>query len=225
MTTPALRRQILTVGAAAAGVSATVAHAAEPIPSDAIVNARDKVFARPEFARLLEPDEPSALVSALGKFANWLWEMQQAYPLVFWSVFVLLLLLALLLLAHVLWTIRVAGRTDFAAAELALEDAVRRADPAPFRKRAVELAEAGDLEGAVRALYTALLLTLDRKGTLRFARHKALLDYRIECDSETEARATLDFFAGTYHPGSFGRRPPTREQFDRLLGALDGVAT
>ena len=76
----------------------------------------------------------------------------------------------------------------------------------------------------MRDLYTALLFTLDRRGSLRYARHKALLDYRMESARDAASSRTLDLFAGTYHPGSFGRRPPDRAHFDELLAALDALA-
>src|SRR6185295_16440711 len=97
-------------------------------------------------------------------------------------------------------------------------------DAAPFRARALAHAAAGRLDEAVRDLYAALLLTLDRRGAVRFASHKALLDYRMEAARDPEAARVLDLFAGTYHPGSFGRRPPDRARFDELFAALDRVA-
>ena len=77
----------------------------------------------------------------------------------------------------------------------------------------------------MRTLYTAMLLTLDQRGNLRYGRHKALLDYRIEASSDQDAARVLLLFEGTYHPGSFGRRPPDREHFDELVTALDGVGS
>jgi hypothetical protein len=119
--------------------------------------------------------------------------------------------------------VRASGHRRRAAPSLDLEDALHRADPAPFRAHAMECAARGELDEAVRSLYTALLLRLDRLGHLRFARHKAVLDYRIELTERPAARDTLEQFCGIYHPGSFGRRPPTRPEFDALLAAYDGM--
>jgi cbb3-type cytochrome oxidase subunit 3 len=201
----------------------SIAAAADPIPAKTIERARDAVLSRPEFIYEAPAKNNSFWRRALTGFFDFIQEMQEDYPLAFWGMFILLALLLLVLIAHIVWTIRVAGRGRYDSGRLALEDAVRRADPGPFRTRAMELAAGGDLEGAVRALYTALLLTMDRAGTVRFARHKALLDYRIETASDDAARATLDFFASTYHPGSFGRCPPTREQFELMVARLDEV--
>lgn len=214
-------RDVLTVWALSA-LTAT-ARAADPIPAEAIQKARDAVLKRPEFAYAVKEEEDSLLYRALSGFFDLLRQLQQQHPRLFLAAVIAMALLLLLLVAHIVWTIRVAGRGRHDPDRLTLEDAVRRADPGPFRERAMELAAKGDLEGAVRALYTALLLTLDRAGTVRFARHKALLDYRIEAAADDTARETLDFFAATYHPGSFGRRPPTREQFERMVVKLDGV--
>lgn len=193
----------------------------DPLARDVVERARDSVLARAEF-RYSDPDEPkSSLVQFLIDAQQWLQRMQEQHPIAFWSVFALMALLALALLAHVIWTFRASGRRRRVAPELDLEAAMRHADPAPFRRRAVECAERGELDEAVRALYTALILRLDRLGHLRFARHKAVLDYRLEIADAPTARDTFEQFCSIYHPGSFGRRPPTRLQFDALLMAYD----
>jgi hypothetical protein len=123
------------------------------------------------------------------------------------------------------WTWRVARRARYEADDPRdLEAALRRLDAAPFRALADEHARAGRFEHAVRELYTALLLTLDRRGALRYAGHKALLDYRIESSRDDDARAALDLFSGAYPPGSFGRRPPDAATFARLAAAVDALS-
>ena len=46
----------------------------------------------------------------------------------------------------------------------------------------------------------------------------------IDAARDVDAARALDRFAATYHPGSFGRRPPDRAHFDELVAALDRVA-
>jgi len=198
---------------------------ADDAPSaDAIRAARTHVLSRSEF-RYAAPEGKSFVEEIWGGWTEWLHRFYAAYPTLVAVAFCALALLLIALVAHIVWTLRMARRAEWEVdAAIDLDAALRRGDPAPFRARAVEHAAAGRLVDAVRDLYAALLLTLDRKDVVRYARHKALLDYRIEAARDADAVATLDLFAATYHPGSFGRRPPDRAHFDELLAALDRVA-
>jgi hypothetical protein len=198
---------------------------ADGAPSaETIRAARDAVMSRPEF-RYGAPRQKSFVEELWDGFADWLGAFRAAHPTLFLVVFAALAALLLAIVAHIVWTIRAAREarwSDVAAGDI--DAAMRRGDAAPFRARAVEHAAAGRFDEAVRDLYAALLLTLDRRGAVRYASHKALLDYRIEAARDVDAARTLDLFASTYHPGSFGRRPPDRARFDELLDALDRVA-
>lgn len=198
--------------------------AAEGAPSaDQIRAARDVVMSRPEF-RYGAPPERSFVEELWDEFVDLLAGFKDSYPTIFqcavWAAAVVLLLLV----AHIVWTLRAMRQTEWVEDAAGLDAAMRRGDPAPFRARALEHASGGRFDEAVRDLYAALLLTLDRRGAVRYASHKALLDYRIEAGRDADAARTLDLFAATYHPGSFGRRPPDRAHFDELLAALDRVA-
>lgn len=214
----------LAVSSAVSFAAAAAARAAESPATDAVRRARDAVFARPEFQYADPEPKDSLLRRILGKFHEALTWLQEEHPVLFVVGLGLLLLLLAVLIAHIVWTIRVARRSEWVEDDAAdLEAALRRLDPAPFRARAVGHAEAGRLEEAVRDLYTALLLALDRRGSVQYASHKALLDYRIEAVRDAEGRAALDLFAATYPPGSFGRRPPSGERFGELVRALDSL--
>lgn len=187
----------------------------------AIRAARDAVFRLPEF-RYGEPARPSFLSEWFEAFQEFQRRFIDEHPLAATVVFVGLAALLVALVAHIVWTLRMARQAEWLSQDDGrIESAMRRGDPAPFRARAVDHAAAGRFDEAVRDLYAALLLTLDRRGSLRYAPHKALLDYRIEASRDAAVAGTLDLFAGTYHPGSFGRRPPDRAHFDELLAALD----
>lgn len=189
----------------------------------AIRAARDEVFRRPEF-RYGEAARTSFLMEWLDEISDAWRRFVAEHPVAAGVVYAAMALVLVVLVAHVLWTLRMARRAAWQDdVDVGREDAMRRGDPAPFRARALEHAAAGRFEEAVRDLYAALLLTLDRRGSVRYAPHKALLDYRIEAARDAAVARTLDLFAGTYHPGSFGRRPPDRAHFDELLAALDGA--
>ena len=188
-----------------------------------IEEARDEVLARPEFHKVAQGGE-SAVLSAAAAFVKFVARFADEHPVAFTCVMILLVLTLLLLVAHIVWTIVVSRRARYLPEpELPALD-VRRTPPDTFRDRAIRLAEEGRFEEAVRDLYAALILTLDRRGDVTYARHKALLDYRLEARAD-DARAALEAMAGGYHPTSFGRRPLPAERFRALLALLDEVRT
>jgi hypothetical protein len=212
------------LAAAFVTLAAASAKAGDAPSADAIRRAAHDVLSRPEFHR--RPGRQRTLLEQIwGWWSDVVGEFQQRHPLATIVILGVLFLAVVVLVAHIVWTLRAARRASWQELPDAdLAAAMRRGDAAAFRARAVAHADAGRFEAAVRDLYAALLLVLDRQGALHFAPHKALLDYRIEAARDAAATRTLEQFAQTYHPGSFGRRPPDRAHFDELLGALDRVA-
>ncbi len=214
----------LLAAAATILLTTTAAAARDPPGRRIIVEARDEVFARPEF-RQRARDGESVVVAALRTFAKYVVGFRDEHPVAFMVIVGFMALTLVILVAHIVWTVVVARRARYlpSADELPALD-VRRTPPEDFRARAVRLAGEGHFDAAVRDLYTALVLTLDRRGDLAYARHKALLDYRTEVRAD-DARSALESFARSYHPTSFGRRPLSAERFAALLAQLDGVRT
>ncbi len=189
----------------------------------AIRAARDEIYRRPEF-RYGKSAQPSFLSEWFDAFMAFQQKFVEEHPVVATAIYIALAALLVALVVHIVWTLRMARQAEWRHEDDGrLASGMRRGDPSVFRARALDHAAAGRFDEAVRDLYAALLLTLDRRGALRYAPHKALLDYRIETAGDSAALGTLDLFAGTYHPGSFGRRPPDRAHFDELLAALDGA--
>lgn len=213
------------VAASALLLFAAGAARADDAPSAATIrSAKSAVMSRAEF-RYGPPPRKSFIEELWDDFAHFLAGFKEAYPTLFYAFFAAAAALLVVVVAHIVWTLRAARRAQWREDDAAdLDAAIRRGDPAPFRARALDHAAAGRFDEAVRDLYAALLLTLDRRGAVRYASHKALLDYRIEAARDVDAARTLELFAATYHPGSFGRRPPDRAHFDELLDALNAVA-
>jgi hypothetical protein len=209
------------LGALVLSALAAAASAGDADPA-AIRAARDAVFKRTEF-RYGEKAGKSFLEEWLDAYGEWVRDFYSRSPILFYAVFSGLALLLVVLVAHIVWTIRASRESEFDEGSAA-ETAIRNVDPAPLRARAIGHADAGRFDDAVRDLYTALVFTLDRRGVLRYARHKALLDYEMEARRDEGALAALRRFAGVYHPGSFGRRPPDRAHFDDLLASLDRLS-
>jgi hypothetical protein len=203
---------------------AAAARAGEEPSADSIRAAAKEVLSRPEFRRR-EAESRSLLEELWNWWSGLVADFIDQHPRVALALFIVLACVLVALVVHIVWTLRLARRSEFQGLPDAdLDAAIRRGDPAAFRARAAAHAESGRFEEAVRDLYAALLLTLDRRGALHYAPHKALLDYRIESARDADVVRTLDTFAGIYHPGSFGRRPPDRAHFDALVAELDRVA-
>jgi len=189
----------------------------------AILGARDEAFQRSEFT-LHDDRGESFLLEVMTTVGKAVQRFKNEHPAVFTAITVLLVATLLILVAHIVWKLAMARRARYAKEPALPELDVRRTPPANFRERAVELAAESRYEDAARELYTALVLTLDARGDLTYARHKALLDYRME-SRRRDARDALDLFARGYHPASFGRRTLAADRFEALLSALDGVTT
>ncbi len=202
--------------------TATPAFAREGPSKRAILEARDEVFARSEFAAAPEKGK-SFILEIAREVMDTIGRFRQEHPIAYIGVMVVLVLALVILVAHIVWTLAVARRASYDDEPELPELDLRRTPPAEFRRRAVALADQGKYEDAARELYVALLLALDARGDVTYARHKALLDYRLEA-RRSDARAALDLFAGGYHPASFGRRTLRQDRFEELLNALDAVA-
>ncbi len=188
----------------------------------AILEARDEVFARSEF-ELAEESTTGGLLDAFTTFRDSVVAFREQQPIAFLVVMIALLLTVIVLVIHMVWTVRIARRAAFDDLETDLSGGgLDRTPPEAFRSRALDHAAAGRLDEAVRDLWAALLVALDRRGFVRWARHKALLDYRLEA-RDPLARKALERFARSYHPTSFGRRPLPQARFDDLLATLDEV--
>lgn len=210
---------------AVSGLAASAAFAADPPTPEAIRAARNTVFQREEFQYGAARPE-SAISRLLSRLREIAIEFQRAYPVLFLVIIIGLFLLLVAIIVHLVWTIRRANRVAVRSHdEKALIDAIRKLDARPFRDAAEAAAREGRLDDAVRALYAALLVALDRRGSARFAAHKTLTDYCTETDAagDADARAVLAGFERAYPPGSFGRRPPDLATYSHLLAGVDGL--
>lgn len=127
-----------------------------------------EVLSREEYARFrwVESDWLYTLERWLDDYVRWLAELADRSPLLLFLLIVGLLALALLLLAHVVWSLRVAMR-----GRPAPDDARPVTHRRDFAREAALLAARGDTLGACRALQLACLELLLRRGTVELARH------------------------------------------------------
>lgn len=179
----------LRVLAARLGDSDAVAQA-EP-DRDAERGRLNSILRRPEFDRQA-PKQPSALARMIEEFLEWLSSLLPrgapitpgASPRVSRWMLVLVGALCLAVLAYVarrLWLRRGEGRKSLGLkreARVVLGERLE-ADQTAFDllDEAERLARAGELRGAIRKAYVALLCELGDRGVVRLAQHKTNRDY------------------------------------------------
>jgi hypothetical protein len=96
---------------------------------------------------------------------------------------------------------------------------------AQWRREARRLADRGEYRGAVRALYTGLLLLLQRGGRLKFDRGKTNWEHLRELRrSDKRLAARLEPLTRTFDVVWYGQMPIERGTFDQILGESDELA-
>ena len=115
-----------------------------------------RVLDDPTYAWWREPAQPgawtNAVTRAIGAFLRRLQTLEAEEPLLYWTLLITLLLLAVGLLVHAGWTVRVALRapSDGTPGEA-------RADPLDYRELAARFAARGDHLEAARHVQLAVL--------------------------------------------------------------------
>lgn len=131
-----------------------------------------RILAQPEYQ---QPD-PTFLMRLLEKLSEWLrnlgWgdrvhDLKQAAPFLFWAIVGLLVAVLLLLLYHIVMTIRIALQREEPEPRRRALRAEGVAAPSVLREQALALAAGGQFAAAIELLYRALFVLLDRREMLR----------------------------------------------------------
>ena len=138
------------------------------LPVDAVRDTAREVIARPEF----QVDEPSSLPfdllhyvlrfleKVLRPFQEFSEYLYAASPLLFWLLFVGLVLIVIALIAHIVYSFKVALARR-AEANSGLTKSKRVVDPTKLEADAKGAAARGDFIGAVRLIFRACLARLE----------------------------------------------------------------
>ena len=100
----------------------------------------------------------------------------------------------------------------------------RERPPASFLERAAHLAEHGDLREALRALYLATLVALDRRRLIAFDPHRTNWQY-LRKMPRGETRDAFRQFTDLFDHKWYGRGDTTRRDYERcreLASAIVG---
>ena len=201
----------------------------QTLPTSAQVErALDEVYRQPEFvAPVRQPGLwdwiGEQIGKALAKVFEWLSGfrgMQEAAPVVFWIVVVLLSATAIALLGHLIYssTDAFGGGRGRASAD----DEPRGRGPrtaADWEADARRAAGEGRLRDAALSLYQALVLRLDARGALRFDPAKTPGDYRREVRANPEVARPFTTFLRGFEPVAFGGRALDADGYERLRDA------
>ena len=196
------------------------------LTADSVSEALATVYARPELA----PREPPWLLRWLGELVARIRDLfpqvrlgEDGGSMLAWIVGGWLALSALVILGYLLlsaagmWR----GRRQRTARGQGIGDrgqAVERPSAAGWETVARQAALVGRFREAALALYQALLLRLESRGTVRYDPAKTPGDYRRETRRDPDSHRALDGFLRSWEPAIFGGRPIDREIYERLKG-------
>ena len=120
----------------------------------------------------------------------------------------------LLSVAAYLWLTRKKERSEARAVEVAVSGDPRDRAPSAFLDEAASLAEGGDLRAALRALYLATLVALDRRRLIAFDPHLTNWQY-LRKMPRGEAREAFAQFTRVFDYKWYGLEPTTRPDYER----------
>lgn len=143
---------------------------AEALGDERIRELAQSILARREYARFrpLESELLRSFAEWLADALRWLSNLYEVSPLLWYALFFGLLIATGALLAHIVWTVRVAIRTGNAPSPgRAPEEGPR------FDRDAERLAAAGRWLEAAHAMHLACIERLLRVGALELRRHEA----------------------------------------------------
>ena len=156
-------------------------------------------------------------------FMNPLMERLYAqWPVLYYLLVAVLAALAILLIYHILATIRGAfGPRRRKRREPSEEPGPAAASPTRLRQRARQLAARGDFAGALRALYQSCLRRLERQGYLRYHPWLTNGEYLRAIDSEPQLQQLLTPLTTAVDRVTYGRRPLQATGYQELTAVAD----
>jgi hypothetical protein len=187
--------------------------------------ALDRVFTRREFTTRELPGLLQLLRDTWDAFRSWISSQllrmlpDSVPPALGWLVLGLLVLLAA-------WSLAVLVRGELArrrprsqVAAGAIHAAPRWRDTAAWEAAARDAAATGRFRDAALALYVAVVLRLEERGTVRYHSGKTPGDYRREARADPTSGHSFDLFIRRFLPVAYGPRTPDAISFDALRSA------
>ena len=194
-----------------------------------VERALEQVYNQPEFRKQAAPPDVWAWI--YGKIGEgillvlrWLDSfraMEATRPILYWLIVAWLVITAVALLAHLIYSSVSAFSGGRSARPRGAAEQAQRGPrgAAEWEAEARRAAAEGRLREASLALYHALLLRLDGRGAVRFDPSKTPGDYRRELRAHPEVARPFAAFLRGFEPVAFGGRPLDAAGYERLRGA------
>ena len=193
-----------------------VPHPARP-PAGELRELAEEILARDEYAqwRIFENEAAFSLLDWLRDYLSWIDELSVAEPFLYWSLLAGIAIVAIGLIAHIAWTIRLAVRASEA---IDRSDGTLRALP-NFAAEAEALAAGGHFLEAARQLQLGCLRLLAERGFVEIARHdpNRVVERRVAAATglPIEVRSTFAECIHELERSWFRERRATRELYER----------
>lgn len=219
-------------------VPATSQEAAQTPRSVRIHQDLREILSRPEFS---SAPEKESLIQIMGRWLRERWEAfmkwwnrlfsfgGRAGPgtarVVMWAVLAAMIVAIAYVLAYGLRRLGLRSGTARSLTGILSSDVLEEQieDPDTLAAAAQELAAAGHLRRAYRAIFLAILLRLDKKGLIRFDRSRTNGEYLRSLRSRPEVFAWMRPLTNEFDVRWYGERSVDEQDFRRALRAYEGL--
>lgn len=192
-------------------------------PADSLRSVLRRVFESSEYDWELPRDPFRFFRELYSAFLEWLDQLQQAHPVVFYVLMGLLTGLLLAILAHFGYLVWRALRPRAEAEAVRGRTVARPRDAAWHLGEARRLAREGQYAEALARRFSALVLELDGRKMLKFHPAKTPAEYIFEARLDGTGRSSLTGLVNALYKHLFGGVPCTAEDvhvFDRQAADL-----
>ncbi|HEY8432816.1 MAG TPA: DUF4129 domain-containing protein [Sandaracinaceae bacterium] len=202
-------------------------------PEDREVQAQiDAILARPEFREFAE-HRGTGLRDLIERLLEWLFRPRDEpsgidipgvdFDLPGASFFITVGAILLVAVGAYLWLTRKKEKSEAAKSEAVVTSDPRDRPPAAFLDDAARLADAGDLREALRALYLATLVALDRRRLIAYDPHLTNWQYLRQMP-RGEARDAFAQLTRLFDYKWYGHEETTREDYERCRALARAIA-
>ena len=180
------------------------------------------MFARPTYRWATGRTPLDWLAVQIGRFLDWLRNVETMHPAVFQTVVVLLVAALLAVLVHMGWVVwRITRPTALTTARVPGAAGLRPEDARAHRQRAERLARDGRYAEALAHRFIAMLLDLDRDEALKFHPSKTPAEYLGEARLDAAGRDSLGELVARLYGHLFGAAPCDEQSYREFAMRAD----
>lgn len=212
-------------------MSLDVQAAASSLPEEETIRRiAEEVVSRPDYNLEAQPGSGSALLEWILGFFEWLLTpfralfgaLTEISPVLAWAVIILMFLVVFALIAHIIYSIRMAMQGRQASLPFGAGKRKEQVDPTVLEQMADEAFGNGDYIGAIRHLFRACLLRLEQVEKRTFRRgmtnREHLRRYRSGPISQP-----LELFVETLDTKWYGQGVCLPEDYERCRSAHQNI--